>query len=99
MTFDEFVARKDAARAERNRRRVTWRKVSAMTGGGWSGLGPGFRLCFVRPAATGDLYEYGVLDGPTRVVKGTRPTLRAAKDAAAAALISPASDPDPEEGP
>jgi hypothetical protein len=39
MTFEEFIAKKDAARAAAPIR-VTWRKVSVDTGGGWSGIGP-----------------------------------------------------------
>ena len=86
MSFDEFVERKDAERAERDRRRVSWRKATwtetldrppdFATVEGWSGLGPGGRLVYVRwidaPrsfVSRGEA-EYGTVEGSTRVRVG-----------------------------
>jgi hypothetical protein len=94
VTFEEFVARKDAARAERDRGRVTWRRVSRDTGGGYSGYGRGGALVYVRfeenanrnEVFTGE-WEFGrILSGGFRVREGVRSTMTAAK-AAAGALI------------
>jgi hypothetical protein len=71
MTFDEFVAAKDAARADAARGRVTWRKA-VLPGGdpGWSGIGVRgtAEIVYVlptplRPGATNH-YDYG------RIVRG-----------------------------
>lgn len=81
MNFEEFVARKDAERAARARTRVTWRRVSPDTGGGWSGLGPEGRLVFARLAEPHG-WEYGTVEGRSRVVAGLEHHLRDAKLAA-----------------
>lgn len=78
MTFDEFVAEKDAVREERDRDRVTWRKAHWYEGrnrgkfervNGYSGIGRGGRLvfvCFNERARRDDVYpgewEYGLVD-------------------------------------
>lgn len=89
-SFEEFVAERDAARAERDRGRVTWRRVSADTGGGYSGYGSGGRLVFVRfnenanrnELFTGE-WEFGrILSGGLRVIAGRRRTFTEAKRAA-----------------
>lgn len=86
--FLEFVARKRAEEAAIVK--VTWRKVSADTGGGWSGLGPKGALVFAREAPSkrwdGAKYEYGTIDGKVRVLCGGAKTLRSAKERAAALL-------------
>lgn len=83
--FDEFSRRRDAERAAAAR--VTWRKVSDLTGGGWSGLGPRGRLVFVRKNVRQG-YEYGHRYGKRTVTIGERTTLALAKSAAAQLLES-----------
>lgn len=48
--FEEFRARRDAERQANPK--VTWRRVSKDTGGGWSGLGPNGKLVYVTEAST-----------------------------------------------
>lgn len=93
--FAAHVARRDAARAARDVGRVTWRKVSPMTGGGWSGIGAGGRLVWVRPTdeedpALGVGYEIGRIEDGARVRTATlyRATLAEAKREAAGLLAS-----------
>lgn len=64
--------------------KVTWRKVSPLTGGGWSGLGPNGALVFVQAAGRG--FDYGTRDGQVKTIKGSAPTLPRAKRAAASLL-------------
>jgi len=96
MSFEEFVAERDAERAERDRGRVTWRRVSSDTGGGYSGYGARGFLVFVRfnaavtsrdPEFTG-AWEFGrILRGGFRRVEGTRRTFTEAKAAAAGIVL------------
>jgi len=79
------VARRKLERE--NTVKVTWRRVSEDTGGGWSGLGPGGALVFVRKG--GRLgYVYGHRYGKRTVTSGERRTLTSAKEAAAGLLES-----------
>lgn len=83
--FAELRARK-SAEAEATIK-VTWRKVSALTGGGWSGLGPNGALVYVRlatdPWEGQSHYIYGRVVDQNRYMVGTRPTIPEAKRAAA----------------
>lgn len=86
--FAEFHARRNEQRAAEVK--VTWRKVSEDTGGGWSGLGPNGQLVWVarydetRPSRA---FAYGDVHQTTRPWRrstvGYRPTLAKAKAAAA----------------
>ena len=78
--FARHVTQRDAERAARVK--VTWRKVSDLTGGGWSGLGPKGALVYVKVSAQQG-YEYGHRRGALLLRIGYRTTLRAAKEAAA----------------
>lgn len=94
MTHDEKFAAMQARKAEEAAAapgRVTWRKVSPQTGGGYSGLGPNMRLAWV--AVQGDPgggYDYGVLteDG-LRLRINNAPTLALAKTKAALLICNP----------
>ncbi len=72
--FAEFQARREA---ERQRVYVTWRRVSADTGGGFSGLGKDGQLVWVKGHADG--YDYGLMNGTERVFAGGADTLAEAK--------------------
>jgi hypothetical protein len=97
--FAEHVARRDTERATQIK--VTWRKVSPDTGGGWSGLGPAGALVFVRPAGGPGQgqshYEFGRVEGSARVYAGTAATLPQAKLAAAALFTHDAATPQEED--
>jgi len=88
MTFEEFVERKDAARAERDRGRVTWRRVAFdpehPDRREWSGLGSNGRLVYVR--VDGDVCHYGRRLGVDLDEVGTAPTTASAKWLAALLL-------------
>lgn len=91
MTHDEAFAELQARkRAEEEATvKVTWRKVSPMTGGGYSGLGPNGQLVFVdAPDASRRHrgYDYGTRDGAVKTIRGSAPTLALAKTAAAKLL-------------
>jgi hypothetical protein len=78
-----------AFRAEREAQReaevkVTWRKVSEDTGGGWSGLGPNGALVFVDPRTSTGFYRFGCVLGHERVTHSYADTLARAKRAAEA---------------
>lgn len=77
--FAEFQARKREAEAAAPAR-VTWRRVSADTGGGLSGLGPEGRLVFIQRRASG--FAFGWIVGTARPVSGSATTLASAKTAA-----------------
>jgi len=82
---EAFAAfREDRARERAQEVRVTWRRVSTQTGGGWSGLGPDGRLVYVGPASKGEprLYEYGRRVGDRKAAAGSKTTLEEAKRAA-----------------
>jgi hypothetical protein len=99
MSHDAAFAKLVESRAREREQdvRVTWRKVSALTGGGWSGLGPDGALVYVEPGgAPGhgqSHYFYGTLStyagSQIRTVKGTAPTLPLAKRAAEALFQTP----------
>lgn len=74
--FATFRAERDAERATAVK--VTWRKVSPMTGGGWSALGRDGALGFVNPKRPSG-YEYGLRDGKDKPVAGVAMTLARAK--------------------
>src|SRR5581483_3962822 len=82
--FAEFRAKRDAERAAEIK--VTWRKVSEDTGGGWSGLGPNGALVFVRREASGFAYGdvHKTMTPWRRSVVGYAATLARAKRAAEA---------------
>lgn len=82
MSHDADFAkfREDRARERAEQVRVTWRRVSADTGGGWSGLGPDGRLVYVVGAQ--GAYVYGRVDGKRRERVGFAQTLGLAKAAA-----------------
>ena len=82
-SFAAFQARRDAERAQA--RKVTWRKVSELTGGGYSGLGPAGALAWVKEVSPGYV-PYGRVIGSERVQLGWARTLQAAKASAAAIL-------------
>lgn len=76
--FQAHVARREAERAATVK--VTWRKVSDMTGGGWSGLGPNGALVYVTgPSGPLGFYHYGRVNGSHREPVGGCPTLARAK--------------------
>lgn len=88
MTHDEaFAALQARKRAEEALAgpRVTWRRVSSITGGGYSGLGPEGKLVFVEERPAGSWNFGDVVDG-VRVVRGFAPTRKRAQSAAAALL-------------
>lgn len=73
--FAAFRARREAARAAEVK--VTWRKISEMTRGGWSALGPNGALRWVARETSG--YAYGdYVDGERRT-EGYAATLARAK--------------------
>lgn len=82
--FAAFQARREAERAAAVK--VTWRKVSPMTGGGWSALGPEGRLGFVAPKQPSG-YPWGLRDGKEKVVQGHALTLASAKAAVEQAFV------------
>lgn len=87
MTHDEAFAAHRARREEERARtvKVTWRKVSELTGGGWSGLGPDGRLVrVVGPSGPLGFYSYYELVEGRPHLGGGCPTLARAKRAAAA---------------
>lgn len=82
---DAFAAfHEDRARARAEAIKVTWRKVSEMTGGGWSGLGPAGALVYVTRNAKTGIYAYGRRNGVVMKFAGSAATLVAAKRAAEA---------------
>ena len=83
--FAEYVEQRDRERARRPK--VTWRKVSELTGGGWSGLGPNGALLYVKQNAR-TFYDYGHREGKRLMRIGERRTLASAKEAAAELLES-----------
>ena len=92
-TFEEFRSRRERERAASEAGRATWRRVSDLTGGGYSGYGAGGRLVYVLRS---DAYSedgpwvFGTVgEGGVRIAVGRRKTLAAAK-LAAAALLRPA---------
>jgi hypothetical protein len=102
MTFDEFQAKKTAERAAAPPR-VTWRRVSLDTGGGWSGIGPDGPSLVVRvkrsderrligPGRYGYVYNIWLVRDGRTVVRSTRQihggTLTAAKAQAARVLAN-----------
>lgn len=99
--FAALQARKRAAESA-GPPRVTWRKVSRLTGGGFSGLGPAGALVWVgpaRPARKGEggagwafreLYDYGRVTDGERVVYGSAYAVPEAKRRAEALLLPPA---------
>lgn len=82
MGFDEFLAEREARRAIEARSRVTWRRVSEDTGGGYSGIGHGGHLAYVVRRGV-DRVEFGRVIGRERRPIGTRQTVALAKKAAA----------------
>lgn len=97
--FAAFRAHREAERAADVK--VTWRKISPMTGGGWSGIGPQGKdaLVFVsepRSATKEDdighgwafttLYDYGRIVDGKRVVEGHAMLKSKAQERAAALL-------------
>lgn len=97
--FAAFRERREAERAATVK--VTWRKISPMTGGGWSGIGPQGKdaLVFVneaRPATKEDgighgwsfatVYDYGRIVAGERVIEGSATLRRKAQERAAALL-------------
>lgn len=90
--FAELRERHEQERAAEVR--VTWRKVSWLTGGGWSGLCPLGALVYVEPAGAPGSgqshYFFGRVGGKGRVYAGTRPSLSEAKCAAEALFINEA---------
>lgn len=92
--FAAFRARRDAERARMPR--VTWRRVSADTGGGYSGLGPAGALVYaVGRGLSGSrrVFDYGAVLNGKRVRRGSQDTLAAAK-LCAASLLAPVHAPD-----
>lgn len=92
MTFDELVERKDAERAERDRTRVSWRRVAFdpehPLASEWSGMGSERRLVYVRRDTSVDQdFHYGRRIGVKRVEMGKRGILGAAKMAAEELLV------------
>ena len=85
---DEFAAFVEQRNDERARTvKVTWRKVSDLTGGGWSGLGPNGALVYVeRNARQG--FTYGHRYGARKVAIGERRVFVQAKAAAEQLLES-----------
>lgn len=84
--FEAFRARRDEERREHVK--VTWRRVSGDTGGGYSGLGPDGKLVFVKKSPSREMFDYGDVSGKVRTIRGTARTLTSAKTAAAN-LLSP----------
>lgn len=77
--FAAFRAKRDEDRAREAK--VTWRKVSDLTGEGWSGLGPNGALVWVGPLSITH-YSYGrVVDGRRELCGGVA-SLAGAKRAA-----------------
>jgi hypothetical protein len=88
--FAEFRARREENRAREVK--VTWRKVSPMTGGGWSALGRDGALGFVNPKRASG-FEYGLRDGRAKPVTGVALTLARAKRAVEQLLTESACKP------
>jgi len=81
--FAAFRAKREQERAAE--KKVTWRKVSELTGGGWSGLGPAGLLVWVKEESPGYV-PYGRVSGSKRAQLGWARTVQAAKARAAALL-------------
>lgn len=100
VAFAAFQSRKRAEEAAAPPR-VTWRKVSPLTGGGWSGLGAAGALVWVgdaRPSTPADAaqgwefphaHEYGRVTDGKRVTSGLALSAVVGKRKAAALLVSP----------
>lgn len=94
--FEGFRARREAERAANIK--VTWRKVSPLTGGGWSGLGPDGALVYVGEAQPPlGFHSYGRIVDGTRRLAGGSPTLAGAKRAAESLFTTNGGTPVREE--